>query len=270
VAVLLEVAQRIGSEGPLRRTVVFAAFSGEEAGTLGARRYLADPPCPAEQTVAMLNLDTVGRLEQDRLFVFGSATAAEFPAMLRGVNLAVPVELAMPESAPFASDQAPFYEKGIPALHFFSGPNADYHRPGDTEEKINYEGLLTLLDFVRETTVFLAEREAPPAFIPPGAEKAAAQIQATGPARRVSLGTIPDFERQAGGVLVSGTIPGSPAEAAGIQKGDVIVALGAEPVDNLGDFSAALKKRQPGDTVEVVFRRGEEELRRRVAVVERK
>jgi hypothetical protein len=271
VAVLLEAAARLRAQGGFRNTILFAALSGEEEDILGAKRYVASPPCPVERTLAGINLDTVGRMERDRLFIFGVGTAQEFPSILKGVNLSVGIgDLAMPESAPFGSDQAAFYEKGVPALHLFSGPNADYHRTSDTPEKLNYEGMAKVLDFVVETAAFLADRAERLTFVPPGAEGAAKQIAPAGPARRVSLGTIPDFGRASGGVLLTGTVAGSPAEAAGLRQGDIITAIDGEAVDNLGDFSAVLKQHQPGDSVEVVFHRGEEELRRRVGLVERK
>ena len=269
VAVLLELAAQMHEEGPFRNTVVFAAFSGEEEGTLGAKHYLAHPACPLERTLAVLNLDTVGRMEGKKLLVLGTATAVEFPEIVKGVNLGAGLDLVTPEAAPFSSDQVPFYEKGIPALHFFTGPNADYHKTTDTPDKLNYQGLVAVLDFARETAIFLAEREDRLSFVPPGAGKVA-QIVSTGPPRRSSMGTIPDFGRESGGVLLTGTMPGSPAERAGLTKGDIIVSISGTPIDNLADLSAALKAHQPGDTVEVVFKRGSEEQRLRVGVVERK
>jgi aminopeptidase N len=269
IAVLLELAAQMHGEGPFRNTVVFAAFSGEEEGTLGAKRYLAHAACLPERTLAVLNLDTVGRMEGKKLFVLGTATALEFPEIVKGVNIGAGLELVTPEASPFSSDQVPFYEKGIPALHLFTGPNADYHRITDTPDKLNYRGLVAVLDFARETAIFLAEREDRLTFVPAGAGKQAPIVSA-GPPRRTSMGTIPDFGRESGGVLLTGTTAGSPAEHAGLTKGDIIVSVGGISIDNLADLSAALKAHQPGDTVEVVFKRGGEEQKLRVGVVERK
>ncbi len=271
VAIVTALAARLASNGPYRNTIIFAAFSGEEEGTLGSRHYVEHPACPLDRTVAMLNLDAVGRMEGKKLFVFGSGSAVEFASMLKGVNLGVGCELVTPEAGAFASDQIPFFEKGIPVLHFFSGPNADYHRPTDTADKINVAGMMKELDFIGECASFLAGREEKLTFVPPGAMKAPpAMAGAGGGTRRVSLGTIPDFSRESGGVLLSGTMPGSPAEAAGLMKGDVLIRLGDAPIDNLADFSAALKEHQPGDSVDVVFKRGDAEMHRRVRLVERK
>lgn len=171
VAVLLELASQMRWEGPFRNTVIFAAFSGEEEGTLGAHHYLARPLCPVERTLAVLNLDTVGRMEGKKLFVFGTGTAAEFPEIVKGANQALGLELATPDAAPFSSDQAPFCEKGIPALHLFTGPNADYHQTTDTPDKLNYPGMVAVLDFARETAISLAGREERLSFVRPGAGK---------------------------------------------------------------------------------------------------
>lgn len=270
VAVLLELALQLSREGPYRNTIVLAAFSGEEAGTLGSRYYAEHPACPLTRTTAMLNLDTVGRMEGKSLTLFGSGTAAEFQEMLNGINMGRAMDLVLLETGAFASDQTPFFEKGIPVLHFFSGPNSDYHRVTDVESKINYDGLFEILEFVDETVIYLAERETKLTFVPPGAAKLAPPSIGTGAPRRVSLGTIPDFSRESGGVLLSGVMPGSPAEGAGFKKGDLLTSVAGLGVDNLADFSAALKNHQPGDTVEVVGQRGAEEIRRKVCLVERK
>ena len=125
--------------------------------------------------------------------------------------------------------------------------------------------------FAAELAGYLADSETRFTFVPPGADKIAASAPAPGSApRRVSLGTIPDFARESGGVLLSGVVPGSPAEKAGLQKGDVLVEMDGVEVDNLGDFSGVLKSHQPGDEVEVVVLRGEERVRAKVALVERK
>ncbi len=269
VAALIELARRLKAEPSLRRTIVFLATSGEEEGLLGAKAYVASPAVPLDHSFANLNLDTIGRMEERKLYLFGAASAAEWPEILRGVNLGYGLELVTPMAAPFASDQAAFFEKGIPVLHFFTGPNLDYHRPTDTAEKVNVEGLVEVIDFASDLAIFLADREEPLTFVPPGAANAKPQTSSGGP-RKVSLGTIPDFARESGGVLLSGVTPGSPAEKAGFQKGDVLVDLGGTPIDNLSDFTDALKGHQPGDEVAVTVKRGAESITKTVTLVERK
>ncbi len=171
VAVLLELARQMRRKGPFRNAVIFAAFSGEEQGSLGAKHYLAGPLCPPERTLAVLNLDTVGRMEGKTLFVFGTSTAVEFPQIVEGASLGLGLALITPAAAAPSSDQAPFYEKGIPALHLTTGPNADSQQTTDTPDTLNYPGLATVADFALKTALLLAEREEPLSLVPPGSGK---------------------------------------------------------------------------------------------------
>lgn len=271
VAALLEVAELLRGETGLQRDVIFVVFDGEEAGQLGSRYAVAHPPVPIAQTEAMINLDTIGRLEERRLFALGAGSALELTATLEGINLGFGFDLETPEKGPFASDQVPYFEAGVPVVHFTTGPNLDYHSATDTAEKVDAEGLSEIAAYVAELVVHLAGAEEPLTFVPPGAAAMEAAAPPPGSApRRVSLGTIPDFARESGGVLLSGVVPGSPAEQVDLRQGDLLIEMGGAPVDNLGDFSEILKAYQPGDEVEVVVRRGEETLRKTVTLVERK
>jgi hypothetical protein len=269
IAALCAIAAELVPEGPRRRTVLFLATSGEEEGLLGARAYAGAPLCPLEGTVAVVNLDTVGRMQNDQLFALSAETAREFPEMLRGVNLGFDLALQIPEKSPMASDQIVFLDRGIPGLHFFTGPNEDYHRPTDTAEKVNAEGIARVAGFAAEVVRFLADREGPLSFVPPGADKVAAEA-APRPARRVSLGTLPDFAYAGRGVQLNGVLPNSPAEKAGLRKGDQIVGMDEDEVGDLEEFAAVLRTRAAGDTVRVHFVRGGQTQTVPVVLVERK
>ena len=171
VAVLLELARRMRRTGPFHNAVIFAAFSGKEQGALGAKHYLANPLCRVERTVAVLNLDTVGRMEGKKLFVSGTGTAVEFPEIVDGVNLGLGLELVTSAGAAPSSDQVPFYEKGVPALHLSTGQGAHYRQTTDTPDKLNYPGLAAVADFAWEMAVHLAEREEPLSLVPAGSGK---------------------------------------------------------------------------------------------------
>jgi hypothetical protein len=268
VAALVLAARRIAAAGELARSVVLVGFSGEESGLLGSRAFVASPPAPLERCRAMLNLDTVGRIEDGRVVVFGTASAEEFPEILKGVNFAFGFDLAFHGEGLAASDHTPFLESGIPALHFFSGAKPEYHGPGDDLELLDLEGIDRLAEFVAETAVHLAAEETPLTFRPPAVERAVAAAPGT-QKRRVSFGSIPDFARESGGVLLSGVMPGSPAEEAGLAKGDVVIELGGAVIDTIDDFQAALVARQPGDVVLVKYRRGDETLAVEVTLRER-
>jgi aminopeptidase N len=271
VAGVLETFRVLRDEyAPLDRPVVCVLFSGEEAGRLGSLDFVAHPPLPLSTVVAMVNLDTVGRLVGDELTVFGVECAAEFASVLQGVNYGTGFTLLPVARGSGASDDTSFREKGIPALQLFSGANADYHRPGDTPDKLDYAGLARIVRFTADLVEYLARGDTRITFVPEGAAEVAARTPANAGRRRVTFGSIPDFQRESGGVLLTGVLPGSPAEKAGLTKGDVIVEFGGSPVDNLLDYSEAMKRFAPGDEVVVKVRRGDKELAVKVTLVERR
>lgn len=270
VAALCAAAAELAGEPARKRGILFVAFSGEEWGLLGSSWYVEHPVRPLASTIAMINLDTVGRMEGERLFVFSAASGAELADAIRGINLGFGFQLEIPEKGPFGSDHTPFIEKGVPAVHLFTGPNADYHRIGDTPEKLNLERLEDVAAFAAEIGRFLADRERPITFVAatvPATPVSAPKMATT---RRVSLGTVPDFAWQGEGVRVDGVLPGSPAEKAGIVKGDIIVGFDGEKVTSLEDYTAALKGRNPGDRVRLALQRGGEKVELEAVLSERK
>jgi aminopeptidase N len=271
VAALCEIARALGA-GPAReRSIVFVAFSGEEEGLLGSQWYVEHPALPLESAIAMINLDTVGRMEGRQLLILSAFSALELPDALRGINLEYGFDLAIPEKSPFGSDQISFLSKGVPAVHLFTGPNADYHRITDSAAKINYDGLSEIAAFAAELTRYLADRDRRLTFVPPGADRAKPP-EGSQPAtpRRVSLGTIPDMTFQGDGVLISGVLPASPAEKAGLRKGDRIVGVDEEKVSGLEDYSGILKSHKPGDPIRVRVVRDGAEIVVDAVLVERK
>ncbi len=254
VAVLLELARQMASSGAPQRTVIFVAFTGEESGLTGSKRYAgAASPWPASKTIGMVNLDTVGRLFGGKILVLGSNSADEWIHIVNGAGYVTgaPVEAVM--SDPGGSDQKSFLEIGVPAVQVFTGANVDYHQPGDTADKIDGPGLVRVAAVTRELVAYLAERDRPltsklQGAATPGAAPSAGE-------RRVSLGTIPDYAFPGPGVRITGTTPGSPAEKAGLQEGDVVVKLGETPIGSMRDFSEALKALAPGEKVTVTYQR---------------
>ena len=271
VAILLEVARVAAASAadgrPPGRTLVFVAFSGEETGLLGSSEYVRHPAVPLDSTFAMINLDTVGRLREDKLVVFGVGSAEEFAAMLDGLNIAAGFKLEKIVEDSGSSDQVSFYAQRVPALHFFTGPHEDYHRAGDSPEKLDVDGMVRVAEFTWETMSYLARRREPLTFRMVGTKRPG-EGQAT--ERRVTLGAIPDFAFSGQGVLLSGALPGSPADRAGLVAGDVVIEVGGDGVDNLADLQAVLKQHKPGDYVTVVYRRGTETHRVDVTLVERR
>lgn len=269
IAALLQIASRVAKEKELARSVYFVAFSGEEIGLAGSRALVAATPQPLEDLAAMINLDTVGRMEKDHLIVFGSGTAEEFPDILRGVNYAFKFDLALNSSGAGASDHTPFFEKGVPVLHFFSGANADYHKPTDIPSKVDPAGIVRIADFAGELAVNLASAEMPLTFRPAGAENLEKKTSSAGP-RKVSLGTIPDFSKESGGILLSGVMPKSAAEEAGLQAKDLLVEIDGMKLDTIEDFQAALVGKAPGDRITIRYVRDGETKETAAVLRERK
>jgi C-terminal processing protease CtpA/Prc len=250
--------------------VVFIAFAGEEAGRRGSRHYVVEQKrFPADRAVGMVNLDTVGRLGNNPLFVLGTGSAREWAHLLTGSGYVAGVTVAPVADDYGSSDQRSFLEAGVPAVQFFSGPNEDYHRPSDTPDKIDAEGLVKIAAVVKEAVAYLATRERP--LTAALTEKAKGGQEGISPAekRSVSLGTVPDFSYAGTGVRLSGTLPGSPAEQAGLRSGDVIVQVNAAPIRSLRDLSSLLKGLNAGEKVSIRYVRDGKERTAETAVVTR-
>jgi len=166
-AVLLSLARRL-SQLPNRhpRTIIFTAFSGEELGVYGSRHYVTHPPFPLPSTRAMINLDMVGRMRDNRMTVFGVDTAREFRTWVQEVAQKIGIELRLIPGGIGRSDHVPFHHKGIPVLHFFTGIHEDYHRPTDDLERLNLEGMIKVSDLVFMTVEKIASAREPMTFVP--------------------------------------------------------------------------------------------------------
>lgn len=253
-AALFAIAARLQAAPP-GRTVVFIAFSGEELGLLGSDYYVKNPIYPLTATEAMINLDMVGRLKQDKLIVYGTGTATEFPALLDSLNWYAKFDLRHQPEGYGPSDQTSFYAAKIPVLHFFTDLHADYHRSTDDWDKINAPGLVRVADFAAAMATTLGNRPSRLTFVdvPPQAPKAGAVAT---PGYGAYLGTIPDMASgESGGVRISGVSKGSPAELGGMQGGDMITKIGDYDVPNLVAMTDALRAYKPGDKVVVVVLR---------------
>jgi hypothetical protein len=247
VAALLELARAFASGPQPDRTILFVAFDAEEGGRLGSKRFVEDLKRDGIEARAMVNLDTVGRLGSGKILVLGTGTASEWIHVFRGAGFVTGFPVEGVASDPGGSDQVSFQEAGIPAVQLFTGPHLDYHAPGDTFDKVDVAGIAKVAAVAREAVEWLAGRAEP--LTRTGATPAGGD----GSGRKVSLGTIPDFAFAGPGMRLDGVVPGSPAEKAGLAKGDVIVKLGDTETADLRAFSAALKALSPGSRVKVTF-----------------
>lgn len=256
VAVLMEVARALATRPtPLPRRVVFIAFTGEERGLLGSAEYVRDPVVPMDKTIAMLNMDMVGRLDENKLIVNGTGTAEPFDALVDQVNAEFGFELAKSPGGFGPSDHSSFYAQQVPVLHFFTGTHPEYHRPGDDFGLLNLDGMRRVARFVTTVAERIATGEAP-SYVE--VEQPRMTMGPSDP--RPYFGSIPDFGQTGRGYGISGVAPGSPAAVGGLEAGDRIVKLGEYAIGNLEDFDGALRKHTAGDRVKVVvLREGEEE-----------
>jgi len=248
-ALLVEVARILATEGPFPRTILFAAFSGEERGLLGSAHYTANAAVPLSDTVAMVNLDMVGRLDGDKLVVHGGGTGTGLDALVDRLAATHAFEVAKEPGGFGPSDHSSFYARRIPVLHLFTGSHSDYHRPTDTADKLNYPGMVRIARLVADVVEELASAPERPAYI-----EVASKMFARG-GDRPYFGSIPDFGKPGQGYAITGVTKDSPAARGGLQGGDVIVRLGDSAVTGLEDFDSALRKHKAGDTIPVVVRR---------------
>jgi aminopeptidase YwaD len=296
VAGVLELARLLSdAKTKMRRTVVLMAFSGEEEGLLGSSYYASHPIMPLEQTVAMINLDMIGRLRNGALMIGGIGTAKEWRETIDqlnnklnlNVNLAgnsrsseagseggtttvanikaeIPVvtgangsviatadpsrrfNLRLNEDGFGPSDHSSFYAKNIPVLFFFTGTHEDYHKPSDTADRINYDGLASVVDFVRDLVGVIQDNAKRPSF---AVAKVEAPSRSTG--FRIYLGTVPSYAESTDGMKLDAVREGSPAATAGLKAGDKIVKLAGREIRNVYDYTQALSEMKAGQEYEV-------------------
>ena len=261
VAVLLELAKSMGESFKPSRPIIFAAFSGEEAGLVGSKYFVDNFKSDSSQKfLANLNFDTVGRLFENKIMILNGNTAREWKFIFMGTEYTtgIPSELVMQDLD--ASDQVSFIRTGVPAVQFFSGPNEDYHKPEDVTEKIDREGLIKIAAVGKEVVQYLAERADPMGFTGksgPDSEKSSGSAPSDSQ-RRVSTGIMPDFAYSGEGVKVASVSDDSPGARAGLLKGDVIKKFNGKDIKSLREYSDLLKQHSPGDKVTMeIDREGE-------------
>ncbi|MDB5220241.1 MAG: tolB protein precursor [Myxococcaceae bacterium] len=265
-AVLLEVARETELRKiQLKRDVIFVAFSGEESGVLGSAHLVhqwtekSKTKGQLEDVVAMLNMDMVGRMRENRLQVLGAETATEWKDIVQKACDSARVDCGMSGDGYGPSDHSSFYAAGAPVLHFFTGTHSDYHKPSDTPDKINAAGAAQTGKICGDVAVAVSQRDKPLTF-KVGIEGAADR----GDLRsfNASLGTIPDYGGPGAGkkgVLLAGVRPGSAADKGGMKKGDVLVRLGKSDVGSVEDLMFVLNASKPGETAPaLVVREGKE------------
>jgi hypothetical protein len=253
---VLELARLLAPQrGQLKRSILFMNFAAEELGLLGSAEWVKDPTKPLAKAVAMINMDMIGRIKDDKVYIGGVGTGSTFKAVLEQAQKDTPFKIEYSAGGYSSSDHTSFVSKKIPVLFFFSGLHSDYHKPSDTWDKINATSATRLLDMVENVAVQLAAAQDPPAFQAVAEDKPSG---GGGSGYGVYFGSVPDFGQVENGVKFSDVKPNSPAAKAGLKAGDILVQFGDKPIKNLYDFTDALRRGKVGEVVEVkVLRDGQ-------------
>jgi hypothetical protein len=266
-AAMLEVARRLSERAKVKkfpRRFLFMSFTGEERGLLGSARYVRDPLIPLNKTIAMLNMDMVGRMKDNKLTVYGIDTATEFTPLITRLNQPYGFKI-IPELGGFGpSDHASFFAKKIPVLFFFTGLHSDYHRPTDTADKLDVPDMRRVADLMTDVATAIAEAPEKPHFFESQA-KMTHPTQQSGD--RPYFGSVPDFGVESpGGYAISGVTKGGPAEVGGLKGGDIIIRFGDAKIGGLEDFDGALRTHRAGDKVPVRVKREGKEVQLEVTL----
>ncbi len=243
---MLEIAEYLTSrKADLKRRVLFIAFSGEELGLLGSKHYVREPRVPLADCHAMLNLDMVGRMEKNRVFVGGTGTSPIWPEMIERLNKTVgKFDLTSWPGGKAPSDHASFYEANMPVLFFFTGLHGDYHRPSDDPKTLNYAGQERVARLAAEVAFELATRDGRPQFT-----RCDAGGFSVGPYTGLAV------EQKEGGVFVAHVKKSSPGSKARFKVGDKLLDWGGSPVPSTGRYNDLVSKAKPSDKVQVTVER---------------
>ena len=266
---VLELARLLARRGgQLKRSILFMNFAGEELGLLGSAAWVKDPTRPLAKAVAMINMDMIGRIKDDKVYIGGVGTGSSFKSVLEQAQKDASFKIEYSAGGYSSSDHTSFVTKKIPVLFFFSGLHSDYHKPSDTWDKINAPSAARLLDMVGNVAVQLADATDAPAFQVVAEDKP--PTGGGGGGYGPYFGSIPDFGQTENGVKFSDVKPNSPAAKAGLKAGDILVQFGNKPIKNLYDFTDALRRSKVGDVVDVKVMRDGQPVTASVKLEQRK
>lgn len=249
VAVLLNLAEKLKAKNT-NNNYVFITFSGEEMGLLGSNYFIKNPTIDTKKTNYMINMDMVGRLKTDStLAVYGVGTSPILKQTVKANNSNF--KLIEKESGVGPSDHTSFYNADIPVLHFFTGQHEDYHKPSDDFEKLNYDGMQRISNYIYEIITDLDNNGKLPFRATKNESDAVPKFE-------VGLGVTPDYLFDGIGMRIDGTRDDTPATNAGIQKGDIVIKMGAHDISDMMTYMKALSGYKKGDTTDVTVKRGDE------------
>ncbi len=257
VAALFYLAEHLKKSKARHNNYLFIAFSGEELGLYGSKKFTEKPTIDLSSVNYMLNMDMVGRLNEEKvLAINGAGTSPVWKEAL--AKIAVDgIKVKTTDSGIGPSDHTSFYLKDLPVLHFFTGQHTDYHKPGDDSQLVNYEGMLSVSQFIAQLVENLD-----------GAGKLAftktKDEQQQGASFKVTLGVMPDYVFDGEGMRIDAVMDDRPAQKAGLEKGDVVIQIGEVKVTNIYDYMEGLAKFKKGDKAMVKVKRKDEVVEKEV------
>lgn len=256
VAMVLELASRHSVVPMTESPLLLASFSGEEKGLWGSNHYTNEATVGLGNIDWMINFDMVGRLRGDTLAVYGNGTSPVWNDILESCNAAEDAgfELVLSESGVGPSDHTSFYLEDIPVLHFFTGQHEDYHKPSDTADKLNYEGMVRIADFAACIVRELGAQDSIPFT------KTKDSSNDDTPRFKVTLGVVPDYLFSGTGMRIDGVSEDRPAANAGMKKGDIVVRMGDHDVNDMMGYMEGLAMFEEGQVTPVEILRGGESL----------
>lgn len=250
---VIELARWFSRQPGQKRGILFLAFAGEELGLLGSGYYVNHPYLPADKNIGMINLDMIGRMKDGKLYVGGVGTGEGFKPMLEHVIAKSSLHVDFSDATGYgSSDHTSFTAKQVPVLFFFSGLHGDYHKPSDTWDKIDAPQTLKMLELIGAVSEELIQAPDRPRFVRvKDASPHGGQVAGSGSGYGPYFGSIPDFAEIKTGVRFADVRDGSPAAKAGLRAGDVLIEFAGKRIQNLYDFTYALRAQKPGDEVTV-------------------
>lgn len=256
IAAMLRLAEWLTMEGaPSANNYLFLAFSGEEFGLFGSKYYASNASLPIENVNYMVNMDMVGRLNEENVLVInGVGTSPSWMPVLEDLEID-PITITTTESGFGPSDHTSFYLKDIPVLHFFTGQHSEYHKPTDDSELINYEGIDLVSQYIYQLVTAL-DGEEKLTFTKTKDQSQGSRASSF----KVTLGVVPDYTYGKKGMRIDGVSEGKPAQKAGLQQGDVILKIGDKEIEDIYAYMEALGSFEPEQSTTIVIQRGEEQL----------